>query len=242
MTSSTYGGSRSRFDELFDEAKPAILQNRHVCDVIPQEGGRWPISAVLLPAGGQAVSLVETTERVRPLVGPGHFLSGSSRAVHITVRALEYRREHVPAGDPAVCRYLDAARRAGLRSSHVRFQITGLTLQKGGLMAALAPIDAAADRLATALGEELGEDGWHEAHFRRTIWYTTLIHFTGPIARPVDLVDFVAERRQLDLGGLAFDRLRLVKYQHTVGSGGAEWMQCHEIGAALLTGCGAGQG
>jgi hypothetical protein len=53
---------------------------------------------------------------------------------------------------------------------------------------------------ASALDAELGEHGWFGAGFDRRIWYANLVHFTGPIARPQELVDWVAGRRSRDLG------------------------------------------
>lgn len=234
MSESTPAIRSARFDELFDEAEPAILGGRHVCDVVPGEGGRWPISAVLLPSPPQGAPLSQVTQQLLPLVGPDHLLSGHPLALHVTVRALEFRREHVGLDDPTVGRYLAAIKRAARRSAPVRLQGIGLTLTVGGVMAALQPLGETADQLAAALGEELGDDGWHEADLQRTIWYSTLVHFTAPIAAPSGLVKFVADRRQMDLGRLAIDRLSLVGYDHTIERTGISYMRCRELGAERL--------
>lgn len=236
MPGSTQPDRRSRFEELFKEAVPSILGRAHVCDVVPQAGGRWPLSAALLPGPGQGQQLTRVMEQLLPSVGPDHFLTGSRAALHLTVRALEHRREHVPPDDPAVGRYLSALRRTARQSPPLQFQVIGLTLTTSGVMAAIDPIDGRPDRLAALLGRELGRDGWREAGMMRTIWYAMLLHFTGPIERPADLVAFVADRRHLDLGTVTTERLSLVSFEHAVGQDGSRYMQLHEVGEEPLVG------
>lgn len=174
----------TRFAELFEESAPSILGGTQLRDVVPQAGGRWPLTVVLLPGPEQGRRLTQTTRQLRPLVGPDHFLTGSPAAQHLTVRALEHRREHVPPDDPVLSRYLEAVRRAARQSPPLSFRVTGLTSTTSGVMAVIEPVDGLADRLAALLAAELGPDGWRETDLRRTIWYSSLVHFTGPIRRP----------------------------------------------------------
>jgi len=234
MPSSTGRSDKSRFDELFDDAVPSILAGTHLCDEVPQEGGdRWPLTAALLPNRTQHTTRV--LEQLLPFAGPHHFLTGSPAAIHLTVRALEHRREHVPPDDPAVSRYLSAISRTAQQFGPLQFRLTGITLTSSGVMAAIEPMDSRPDQLAALLAAELGPDGWREADMKRTIWYSSLLHFTGPIARPADLVAFVADRRHLDLGTITVNRLSLVKFEHSTKPDGSQCMRLDELGAGPLS-------
>jgi len=226
--------TRSRFDELFDAAVPHILGQTHTRDVVPRTGGRWPISAALLLSPTQALPLTSVVEQMLPLVGPHHFLTGRPAALHVTVRALEHRRENIPLDDPVVARYLSAIRRTASQCPPVRLESTGLTLTTTGVMAAFEPADGAANRLTAVLEQELGPDGWCEAGFDRTIWYATLLHFAAPILSPESLVAFIAKRRRLDLGALGCRRLSLIGFDHATEPDGSSYMAAHEIGAGRL--------
>lgn len=225
---------RSRFDKLFDEAVPHVLGRTHICDVVPRTGGRWPISAALLLPPTQALPLTSIVEQMLPLVGPHHFLTGRPAALHVTVRALEHRRENVPPDDPAVAGYLSAIRHTASQCAPVRLQSRGLTLTATGVMAALEPTDGAASRLTAVLEQELGQDGWCEAGFDRTIWYATLLHFAAPILDPEGLVAFIAKRRRLNLGIVSYGRLSLVGFDYVTEPDGSSYMAAHEIGAGDL--------
>jgi hypothetical protein len=76
------------------------------------------------------------------------------------------------------------------------------------------PDDDAADDFAGRLGAELGADGWFEKAYRRDIWYATLVHFTGELRDPRGLVDWVAARRRLDLGGCAVGGAELLRFRY----------------------------
>jgi hypothetical protein len=82
-------------------------------------------------------------------------------------------------------------------------------------MACAYPTDDAADRFADRLKRELGDDGWFEATFHRDIWYATLVHFTADLSDPAGLVEWVAERRQLDLGIAILKKAELIAFQYT---------------------------
>lgn len=75
------------------------------------------------------------------------------------------------------------------------------------------PVDSAAREFAARLEAELGPNSWFEQNFDRTIWYSTLVHFTGPIPDPAGLVDWVATRRDLDVGEVTMRRADLVRFR-----------------------------
>jgi hypothetical protein len=81
-------------------------------------------------------------------------------------------------------------------------------------MACAFPTDGAAGEFADRLGRELGPDGWFEAAYQRDIWYATLVHFTNDIRDRQRLIDFVAERRQLDLGSTTIGSAELVTFRY----------------------------
>jgi hypothetical protein len=82
-------------------------------------------------------------------------------------------------------------------------------------MACAYPTDDAADQFADRLEQEIGDDGWFEATFHRDIWYATLVHFTGELADPEKLVQWVADRRQLDLGIATLNTAEVTAFRYT---------------------------
>lgn len=203
---------RAVFDRLFEGGRYALLSGGHYRDTPPVEGGRWGASVVLVPSGSDAEALTAITDEAMSLAGPGHWPTGASHAVHITVRAMQAHVPAVPATDPFLTRCAAAMRRAAASvSGPARFRFGGLTLTPSGVMACAYPSDGAADELARRLREELGEDGWFEANFHRDIWYSTLVHFAADIPDPAALVEWVAQRRDLDLGPVVVDEVELLR-------------------------------
>ncbi|MFF0339945.1 hypothetical protein [Kribbella sp. NPDC004875] len=208
-----------RFDHLFATAAPRIATGTHLRDELPREGGRWPVSVVLRPSPGTelAHTLDAVTREAAELAGPGHWETGQLGSAHLTVRALEPRREVIPPGDAAIARYQSALDRATARSTWpMGFRVTGLTLTPGTVMACAEPVDAAADTFSDNLTVELGEDTRFEPT-RRDIWYLNLLHFTGDIPAPGALIDWVAERRSTPLGTVAIDAAELVRSEYRSG-------------------------
>jgi hypothetical protein len=138
--------------------------------------------------------------------------------VHFTVRALELYRTTLD--DEAVGRYDEALRRAARDIAPIALDLVGLTLAAGSVMVCAHPLDDSAAQLMRRLNDELGEDAWREAGLERDIWYATLLHFAADIARPDELIDWVAQRRGLDLGRTVIDTVELVRFRYEEGSGG----------------------
>ena len=145
--------------------------------------------------------------------GDGHWPTGTAGVAHFTVRALEAHRSAIPDDDPSVARYAAALRCAASRSRPARLRINGLTLTPSGVMACAYPDDPAAGEFAARLAGELGEDAWFEADYNREIWYSVLVHFTGPLTNPPALVDWVGARRDLDLGGTHVGAAELCRWR-----------------------------
>jgi hypothetical protein len=204
----------ARFDELFELGREAVLGRVHECDKPPVDGGRWGIAVILRPDERLIHRLAEITGDVMRIAGSHHWPTGSPTAVHFTVRALEWFRSDVPDDDPSVVRYSAALERAAMRSKPVALVVKGLTLTPSCVMACAEATGGAAGEFARALADELGSDGWLERDFRRDIWYSTLVHFAGPIDDPARLVDWIQDRREMPVAQAVFDTAQLVRYTY----------------------------
>jgi len=227
-------GRRRTFDRLFAEAVPLVHQGLHQRETPPVEGGRWPVSVVLRPDHPSAARLERAMHEVDSLVGTGHFQTGIAGAVHFTVRALEPYREAVGRQDEAVKRYTRAMSRAAQTVETIELDLFGLTLTGGSVMVCAHPVDDNADRFMDLLKDELGDDDWFEAGFRRDIWYANILHFAADVAQPARLVEWVAQRRELDLGRTVMDTVDLVRFRHEDGPCGQ--LMRPEVLASVRTG------
>jgi len=74
------------------------------------------------------------------------------------------------------------------------------------------------DALGQAVAAELGENGHYEDDsYRGDVWWSTLLHFTEPLADGAALVAWVDDRRALDLGPFQAGSLDLVRYEYDGG-------------------------
>ena len=151
---------------------------------------------------------------VETLAGKGHFRTGLAGSVHFTVRALEMYRETSGDDDEAVLRYARAMSRAAGEVEAIRLDLVGLTLTPGSVMVCARPVDRNADRFMDLLTDELAKDAWFEAGFRRDIWYATILHFAADIEQPAELVEWVEQRRKLNLGRTLMDTAELVRFRY----------------------------
>jgi hypothetical protein len=140
------------------------------------------------------------TAEAMAVAGDSHWPTGAAASSHFTVRTLERYRPTVPQDDERVRRYQAALRRASARVGAIRLDLTGLTLTPASVMLCTSPADHAIERFAESLAEELADDAWFEAELDRDIWHSNLVHLTGPPSDSGALVDWVAARRDLDLG------------------------------------------
>ncbi len=202
----------TRFDDLFELGREAVLTRTHECDKPPLDGGRWGVAVILKPDAMVTGWLAEITGDAMRVAGSHHWPTGSPGAVHFTVRALEPFRTDIGQGDPSVGRYAAALERAAKRVKPVTLTVRGLIVTTSCVMACAGPTDDSAAIFARALAEELGPDGWLEAEFHRNIWYSTLVHFAGPIDDPQALVTWVAERRETLVGQAILDTAQLIRY------------------------------
>jgi hypothetical protein len=197
-----------------------IAAGQHGVDTPPVENGeRWPVSTVFRPdpAGPLAQRLDQLTLEAADAAGPGHLQTGQLHSAHFTIRALERYRETVTSDDPALHRYAAALRASAAEVSPATFELTGLILTRGTVMACARPLDDHANHLHKLYADALGPDGWLEADEVRDIWYVNLLHFAAPIPDPTSLIAWVTARRHLPLGTVTVTTAELVRFRHTPG-------------------------
>lgn len=101
-----------KFDELFESAVPLISSGDHERDTPPVEGGRWPVSVVLRPPAGSALShrLDQLTAEAADIPAPEDLIAWvkTHRSVSLgetTVETAELVQfHHVPGGDRPLMR------------------------------------------------------------------------------------------------------------------------------------------
>lgn len=216
------GGVSAAFDGRFDGARELVRAQQHRREEPLGEGGRWPVSVMLQPdpTSSLSVALERLMAEALGFAGPDHWRTGRPGTAHLTVRALERRRDNVVPDDPAVQRYAAAMRRAAASCRPLSFVVQGLTVTSGTVMAVAMPTDGQADRLLQRFDYELGDDGWLEASIgSRDIWYLNLLHFAGAIIDPDGLLEWVDARREAPIGRLTVDECRLIRWDYEVADG-----------------------
>ena len=224
--------TRSTFDEVMAAGRAAVLSGEHHAEAAPAETGRWGPSVVFLPSGGLAASLDRLTHEAAAVL-PGHWHSGATGAAHVTVRALEPYADGSLGSDRAV-RYRAALASAADGLGAVQLNFEGLVLSVGTVMAWATNPDGRADELRRRFAAELGADGWLEDTAFKTgrdpIWYSSLLHFAGPIESPANAVEWVDARRDTAIGEQSFESAALCRWEFD-----ARCMLPSIIGAVPLT-------
>jgi hypothetical protein len=201
-------------EALHEQGRQALLAGGHQRDTPPADGGRrWGVSVLVRPQPELAERLAaETAELVR-LAGPQQWATGAAGSAHLTVFSLEPHRPGVGLDDPAVARYAAAVAAAAATTAPAEFDVTGLALTPGGVVAACVPADRAAHALRPGLVDAMGGDVF-EATYRGDQWWLSLLHLAGPVADPGGLVAHVDGRRGTSLGRLEARSLQLVRYEY----------------------------
>jgi hypothetical protein len=206
--------SREAFDRLFFDGSRAVAAREHRLQSPPVEGSfRWGLSALLRPDLPSAHELDRVAHEAADAAGGRHWITGAAVSSHLTLRSLEPWREEIKPGDPLIQRYAAALALAVKGIGPLTFTIVGLTLTLGSVMACAVPADDGADRLADAYGKALGPDGWHENEFTREFWYLNLVHFAEVVQTPNRLIDWVADRRDQELGKVVVNEVQLTQWR-----------------------------
>ena len=175
-------------DRIAAAGRAAIAAGSHRVDAPPSPGGRWGLSAVLLLKGPVADELTALTDEAASIAGAHHWRSGADGRAHVTVRALEHY-----GGDADHEPYLDALGLAA--AGPITLHFDALSVSDATVVAWGTDVDGRADDLRRRYADALGGRGWLEhAHLpggRDPVWYCSVLHFTGPIMRPPELLDWV---------------------------------------------------
>ena len=223
-------------DSLHEQGRAALLRGRETRDRPPGDGSRrWGLSVLARPQPDLAERLGSVTAELVALAGPGQWATGTVGTSHLTLYSLEPHRPGLTLADPAADRYARAVRRAGATVAPATFDVCGLGLTPGGVIATCRPVDGAARALRPALVDALGGDVF-EGAYRGDQWWMSLLHLAAPVLRPEELVEYVEARRRLSLGLLVVDRLELVRYEHRAGPTGARMVPVTLTSAALAGG------
>jgi hypothetical protein len=199
-----------------ERGRGAVLAHEEIWEAPPHPSSpRWGVSLVLRPDAAAAERLAAVAAQASAVAGPGHWQTGSLGSAHLTVCVLEAYRDPVPLDDPLVQRYSAALSRVADRARSPVFAMTGLLVAVGGVVTAAEPANSSAAELRAVVSAELGGDGaFEEVRYRGDVWWSTLLHFAAPLADGAGLVDWVEDRRTLDLGPFQARSLDLVRYEY----------------------------
>jgi hypothetical protein len=208
--------SGDAFDATHAAGRAAVLDGTHDVEAPPSVTGRWGPSVVAFPSGELAATLDALTSEAVTIAGPRHWRSGADGRAHVTVRAIAKRAERPPSPD-RIHRYVAAMDRALTAVGSFRLDFDGLALSNNGLLAIATSPDGRADELRRRLAIELGDDGGFEREAYdepRTRWWSSLVHFAGPVVDAPGLVEWVDARRATAIGSETFDALALCRWNH----------------------------
>jgi hypothetical protein len=205
------------FDRLFAEGRQALLTGTHRVESAPaNDCQRWAVGAVLRPDPQAAEAIELVAMAAAAVVGANHWLAGSARSSHLTLRrSLERYRRPISRDDPRVARYAAALRSAAKAAGPIRYAVTGVTLTPVSVMASAVPVDTAAEDLAAAFGAALHAEGCHDAGSIPELWYVNLVYFTGPVRDAEELIGWVEARREVQLADVRITAFQIVCWQST---------------------------
>jgi len=200
-------------DTIHARGRAAVLAGREVLDVPPVPGGtRWGLSLDVRPDPAAEQHLAALTAEAGRLAGPGQWLTGSRGSSHLTVTYLERVHREVAAEDAEVARFAAVVARVAAATPPLRWSLTGLALADRGVLALTEPEDGAPDAFRAAVLEELGELGREEAGYRRSVWWSTLVHFAAPLVDRSALIDWVDARVSVPAYPVVASRAEIVRY------------------------------
>lgn len=182
-------------ESIHQRGRAAVLAGRALLDVPPAPGGtRWGLSLDVRLDPEAEDRLDALAAEAATVAGPGQWLTGGRGASHLTVTYLERTWREVGSDDAEVRRFASLVAPVAARTAPLRWQLTGLALADRGVLAMAEPVDDAPDGFRAEVLSELAELGQAEAHYRRSVWWATVLHFAAPLPDPAGLVDWVDAR------------------------------------------------
>ena len=223
------------FDRLLDEAVPALLAGRHRQDTPPVDGGRWPVSVVAIPDRRTRDLLSGVMDQALVHAGPGHFETGRPDASHVTVRALEPYREAASPTDAITREWVAALDEVARASEPLTLRLTGVTLSVSGVLVQYEPVDDAPWELMRRLRAALGPLAWFEEQWQeRDIWYSSVVHFAGPVRDAPGLVDWARRSRTSLVQEVVLTALTLTRFRYRATGDGRHMAMERWHDAALV--------
>lgn len=200
---------------IHERGREALLAGRELPDQPPAPGGsRWGLSVVFRPDDAAAERLAVLAEQAAASAGPGHWLTGSRGSSHLTVTYLEPVHRVVEGDDPAVRTYVDLVGRVAAQTPPLRWQLSGVALADRGVLALAEPADDGPDRFRATILRELGDLGQAEASYRRSVWWSTLLHFAAPVADRAALARWADARVAEPAGPVVGRAVDVVRYEY----------------------------
>ena len=201
-------------DTIHQRGRDAVLAGRELLDEPPAHGGtRWGLSLVARPDDLAAARLDALAVEAAGIAGPGQWLTGGRGSAHLTVTYLERLHRDVAADDPEVGRYTALVREVAARTGPLQWQVTGLALAERGVLALAAPAEGT-DAFRAQVLERLGGLGEQEGDYRRSVWWTTLLHFAAPVADREALVAWVDARESVPPLPVTAGAVDVVRYAY----------------------------
>jgi hypothetical protein len=201
-------------ETIHQRGRAAVLAGRALLDVPPAPGGtRWGLSLVVRPDPAAAGALEQLAAGAAAAAGPGQWVTASPGSTHLTVTYLERVHRRVGPDDADVQRLAGTVRRLAEATPALRWRVTGLALADRGVLALAEPVDDAPDHLRDRAVRELADLGRAEAYYRRSVWWSTLLHFAAPIPDPAGLATWVDARTSLEPVLVTTDRVDVVRYE-----------------------------
>ncbi len=200
-------------ETIHQRGRAAVLAGRALLDVPPAPGGtRWGLSLVARPDAEAAAQLEALASGAAAAAGPGQWVTASPGSTHLTITYLERVHRALDPDDAAVRRLAGSVQQLADGTPPLRWRVTGLALADRGVLALAEPVDGAPDRLRDRVMRELAAVGRVEAYYRRSVWWSTLLHFAAPLADPAGLAAWVDARTSLEPVPLSADRVDIVRY------------------------------
>jgi hypothetical protein len=201
-------------ETIHQRGRAAVLAGRALLDVPPAPGGtRWGLSLVARPDPEATQQLEQLAAGAAAAAGPGQWVTAGPGSTHLTITYLERVHREVDPDDAAVRRLAGTVRQLADGTPPLRWRVTGLALADRGVLALAEPVDGAPDRLRDQAMRELAEVGRAEAYYRRSVWWSTLLHFAAPVADPAGLAAWVDARTSVEPIPVTADRVDIVRYE-----------------------------
>lgn len=202
-------------ETIHERGRAAVLAGAEKLDVAPYPGlPRWGLSLVVRPDPDAERRLAALTAQAAEHAGPGQWPTGDRGSAHLTVCYLEPEHREVDADDAAVTRAAGALRPLATGTAPLAWNLVGVGLADRGVLALAAPVDEHPDAFRTAVLDALGDLGRAEARYRRTVWWSTLVHFAAPVADRAALVRWADELADAPLGRVTARSVDVVRYEH----------------------------